>query len=97
MPGTKASSMPEIKQDIVMKRTQRLMALHNKIALENNSKWIGWTGKVLVDEHNFNDIYTARNSSYKHILIQSKERLLGKTVEVKIVRADAHHLFGEIV
>jgi MiaB-like tRNA modifying enzyme len=96
MPGTKASSMPELKQDIIMERTQKLMALHNKIALENNSKWIGWTGKVLVDEHNFDSVYTARNSSYKHILIQSKERLLGKTVNVKIVRADSHHLFGEI-
>lgn len=97
MPGTRASALTELKQDIIMKRTQKLMALHNKIALENNINWIGKEMKVLVDEHNFGNLYTARNSSYKHIIIQSKEKLIGKTVNVKIVRADSHHLFSNII
>jgi MiaB-like tRNA modifying enzyme len=97
MTGTKASALPELSKKVVMERTQRLMALHNKIALENNSKWIGQEMKVLVDEHNFDLVYTARNNSYKHIMIQSKERLLGKNVNIKIVRVDSHHLFGDII
>jgi MiaB-like tRNA modifying enzyme len=97
MPKTKASALPELSKKVVMERTQKLMALHNKIALENNSKWIGWIGKVLVDEHNFNNVFTARNSSYKHILLQSNEKLLGKTVDVKITKADSHHLFGALI
>ena len=97
MPGTKASALPELKQDVVMKRTQTLMALHNKIALENNIAWIGKETKVLVDEFSFGTLYIARNSSYKHIIVQSKERILGKNLNVRIVRADSHHLFGDIV
>ena len=94
MPGTKASALTGLPQKVIMERTQKLMALHKRIALENNSKWIGWTGKALDDENNFGNLYTARDDSYKHIIVQSKERILGKTVEVRIVRADAHHLFG---
>jgi MiaB-like tRNA modifying enzyme len=97
MPGTKASALPELDSKVVIERTQRLMDLHNKIALENNSKWIGRETKVLVDEFSFGTLYIARNSSYKHIIVSSREKILGKNLNVKIVRADSHHLFGEII
>jgi MiaB-like tRNA modifying enzyme len=50
MPGTKASAMPEIKQSIVMKRTEKLMAIHNQIAFEKNKQYIGKELKAFVDQ-----------------------------------------------
>jgi len=96
MPGTKASSLPEIMPSIVMKRAEKLMALHNQIALEKNKSFIGKELNVLVDEHKFSEVYVARDITYRHIILRSKEKILGKSVDVKIIGADSHHLIGEI-
>jgi len=97
MPGTKASALPELKPNIVMKRTEKLMALHNQIAIEKNRQYVGQELKALVDEHKFSEIYVARDLFYNHIILRSKEKILGKSVDVKIIGADAHHLIGEII
>ena len=50
-PGTLASrTMPDnIPEDVKQQRLDRLMALQEEIALENNEKMIGQTVKVLID------------------------------------------------
>jgi len=96
MPKTKAALLKQLKPAIIMGRTQELMKLHNKISLEKNNSWISWTGKVLVDEQKDKNLFIARNLSYKPIIIQSKDNILGKFVNVKITGANSHYLFGEL-
>ena len=49
--GTAAARMkPQIRSDVKQRRADRIMALQQKISLENNQKYIGKTMEVLVEE-----------------------------------------------
>ncbi|MBP5750571.1 MAG: MiaB/RimO family radical SAM methylthiotransferase, partial [Firmicutes bacterium] len=49
--GTAAARMkPQIRSDVKQRRADRIMALQQKISLENNQKYIGRTMEVLVEE-----------------------------------------------
>ena len=49
--GTAAARMkPQIRSDVRQRRADRIMALQQKISLENNQKYIGKTMEVLVEE-----------------------------------------------
>ena len=49
--GTAAANMPhQVRSDVKQRRADRIMALQQKISLENNQKYIGKTLEVLVEE-----------------------------------------------
>lgn len=60
-------------------------------------KYIGWTGKVLIDEKGCGNTWIGRNISYKPIVIESNEKLLGKIVNVEITSVKATYLLGKIL
>ncbi len=97
MPSTKSYFLKQLKPEIVMKRTDRLMKLHNQIALEKNNALVGNTFSVFVDEKSFDDKFIARTPDYRPVIVQSTERILGKNVSVKITKATNHYLIGEIL
>jgi MiaB-like tRNA modifying enzyme len=97
-PKTAAASMqdsvpfPEIKR-----RSTLLNGLASKIAMERNHEWIGWEGKVLIDEvGKVAGSWMGRNFAYKPIVMKSEKNLLGKVVYVKIYEAYATHLEGTL-
>jgi len=85
MPKTKAASMKQLDIKIIQKRSKKLHELVKKISLEDNKKFIGWSGNALVDEKNKDGSFTARNIFYKPVIIDKAE--LGKMVKVKISKA----------
>jgi MiaB-like tRNA modifying enzyme len=93
-PGTDAAKMEQLDRKIVNERSSFLSKVVKKISFENNKKWIGWEGEILVDEIGKNLI--GRNFAYKPIVIASKEKLFGKFVNVKIFDCGSHCLFGSI-
>ena len=95
MPGTRAAEMKLINQKKIMERTDELMKLHNQLSLAINQSFIGKEMKVFVDE-NREGLIVARDSAYRFVILKGDKSLLGKTVNVKIVGADSHHLIGEI-
>lgn len=99
MPGTKAATMKQISNEEKKKRAIELMKLHNKIALENNQKFVGKEMKVLIDAKGFKDSWLARNENYKLVVIKSGflgKDSLGKIVNVFIEKAASHYLFGHL-
>ncbi len=67
-PGTLASKMVKVNDEIISMRSEKLHKLIKKIALEKNSKWQGWKGEILIDDIE-NGILKGRNDYYKSICL----------------------------
>ena len=95
-PGTEAARLRPLPVKIVNERSQMISELVRKISLEKNKTWLGWKGQVLIsDKGKGKGQWIGRNFAYKSILINSKENILGKIINVKIVETTHSHLLGE--
>jgi len=93
-PGTEAALMKnQVHGRITKKRSQILTKEFNKICIERNKKWLGWKGGVLVDEIGQEGSFIGRNYCYKPVVIQSKDNLIGKKVNVRIIKTTNHALY----
>ena len=93
-PGTPAAEMEQIPVAKVKARSKELFDVINKIALQNNKEWIGWTGTVLFDEQT-DDMVRGRNFAYKPVFVDESVKV-GDKVQVTINRATNHGLYGQI-
>jgi threonylcarbamoyladenosine tRNA methylthiotransferase CDKAL1 len=99
-PKTVAARMNEglVDKEETKRRSRVTSELVKRLSAEQNLRWIGWSGEVLVDEKGkFEGSWVGRNFAYKPIVIQSTDNLLGKTLKVKVVEASATYLKGRIV
>lgn len=87
--GTEAAAMPgQIPLEISKRRSKIMTDLSREIQKQNNSSWINWRGRVLLDEK-VKGAIVGRNFAYKPCLIQLplKEGVsidMGAEVEVQI-------------
>jgi threonylcarbamoyladenosine tRNA methylthiotransferase CDKAL1 len=95
-PGTPAEKMEQAPGEIKKSRSKKLSEIMKHIYLENNKKWIGWKGKVLVTEKSKTG-FLGKNFAYKPVQIKSDNNILGKYLNVKIIKATNSALFGEII
>lgn len=100
-PGTVAEQMDgQIHQRISKERSSLLLRIWEKIALEENKKWEGWKGQVLIDEEGIRNDFKnkktiiARNFAYKQIILPANVGSLGEFVSVKITKAKIHYFYG---
>lgn len=93
-PGTEAALLEQIDESEIKRRSKILTETTNQISLENNQRWIGWSGKVLFDEVS-DDGVKGRNFAYKPIFVDEPVKI-GEMKTVKITDASNHSLFGEI-
>jgi len=94
MHGTEASKMKQIPSEIKKERSRKMSELVDKICLEQNKKWVGWSGSVIIDEYKpEKQNWIARNFAYKPIALKGNFRL-GEFTKVKISNADKTHLTG---
>ena len=99
-PKTAASSMEAPVSNLeVKRRSASLASLARRVALEKNSGWVGWSGRVLVDEVGKLGSVVGRNFAYKPVVLRGCEGrgLVGEFVDVKVVGAFQSHLVGEIL
>ncbi len=99
-PKTPAESMPkQVAPSEIKVRSTRLAGLARHIASERNKTWIGWRGKILIDEMVKQGSVVGRNFAYKPVVIRHNDshKMLGKFVTVKVNDAFQSHLLGEIV
>jgi MiaB-like tRNA modifying enzyme len=96
-PGTPAKGMEQLPHGVVKGRSRRISGLARRIAFVRNGGWVGWLGRVLVDEVGSKaGSWVGRNFAYKPVVLKSDEPLLGRFVDVRIVKAHATYLEGEI-
>lgn len=77
----------------VKERTRIAHNLVSRLQLQGYSRWIGWHGKILIDEHIGRDSI-GRNDHYKNIVL--KESIpLGTVVDVEVTEAHKHFLLGK--
>jgi threonylcarbamoyladenosine tRNA methylthiotransferase CDKAL1 len=82
----------EIKQ-----RSTQAAKLAKQVSLEQNLRWVGWIGEMLVDEKGkVAGTWVGRNFAYKPIAVKSSADLLGKTLRVKVLKAFSTHLAATI-
>lgn len=94
-PGTEASEWDQIDVTEIKGRSKKAFDLVNKISLSKNQEWIGWKGKVLINEKTDEGI-KGRNFAYKPIFVKENVEI-GETHTVEITKVSTHTLLGEIV
>src|SRR3989338_8983964 len=93
--GTLSAKMKQLTTEVKKERTRIAAELVNRIRFERNEKWIGWTGKTIIDEYRKDrGNFIARNYAYKPIAVKG-DFPLGQAIGVKIISAEKTCLIGE--
>ncbi len=96
-PKTAAWKMKDrlVDKGEIKRRSTIISEFSKQFSAEQNRRWVGWSGDVLVDEKGkIEDSWVGRNFAYKPIVIKSARNLLGKTLQVTVVEALGTYLKG---
>jgi tRNA-2-methylthio-N6-dimethylallyladenosine synthase len=97
-PGTRAASMPDHQpKGVVQDRFERLVALQERISLENARGRVGETVEVLVEGAGRRGASTQSRTRTNRIVHLAEGLEPGSFVTARISGAAPHHLFGEVV
>ena len=98
--GTRAAKMePVVDRKIKDKRMAELLALQDKISLENNKRYENKTVRVLVDSFEIRDerkVYSSRTLTNKLVYFESDDVNVGDNVDIIIEKACPYHLMGRV-
>ena len=94
---TRAGKLKQLSINIISQRTTELMQAHRQTALENKNKFLNKEIKVFVNKKISNNLFQAREDNYNIVLINSKEKILGKNIKAKIKQIAVHNMLGEII
>jgi tRNA A37 methylthiotransferase MiaB len=87
-PGTLASTLSnKVSTSTKKARSRKLFSVVSNLALETNSHWIGWTGRVIATEGGVKGGLVCRNWAYRRIVIHDSLPL-GEDAEVRILSAN---------
>ena len=98
-PNTPAYNMPAAVPDVVKHlRSAALAEAFQRIATENNARWIGQTETVVIEKSGYRKgTYIARNAAYRPVAIESDTPLQpGERFTVTITDAEPFALIGRI-
>ncbi len=102
-PGTLAAKMKDNVSALEKKRrAKKLNEILQRTALENNKKYLGQTLEILVEGKNKHGDYHGKASSYQTVVIKNlkniknQKDLSGKFLKIKITKARAFGLEGEL-
>jgi len=98
-PNTLAEKMRnKVDAEELGRRSEVMADVARRVSLEKNKAWIGWRGRVLIDERGKKEgSWVGRNYAYKPVVVRCGEDLLGKVLNVHVVDAFRSHLVGEVV
>lgn len=95
-PGTPAAKLKQVDGREAADRCRILMELFNEIGRENNKKWIGWRGKIMITEPGKFNTWVGKNDSYKQIVVKG-DLAIGQEINVEIKDVGSLDLKGEII
>ena len=82
------------------RRVAKLKDTFEQVAINNNKKWLGWEGEVLITEigKEGTNTFVTRNNYYKPILIKIKPNLkIGDIIKVKITDITWYDFRAEVI
>jgi tRNA-2-methylthio-N6-dimethylallyladenosine synthase len=96
-PGTRAAQLTDqIPKDVVQERFDRLVALQERISLEQMTRQVGATAEVLVEGVGRKGNVQGRTRTNKVVHLRG-DLAPGTFLDARIVSAHPHHLVGELV
>jgi threonylcarbamoyladenosine tRNA methylthiotransferase CDKAL1 len=98
-PRTAAAAMRDelVELTEIKRRSTEAAKLVKGSSLERNQRWVGWAGEVLMDEKGkVLGSWIGRNFAYKPVVVKSSENLLGKTLQVEVVKSFSTYLAGTV-
>ncbi|MBI1969426.1 tRNA (N(6)-L-threonylcarbamoyladenosine(37)-C(2))-methylthiotransferase [Candidatus Woesearchaeota archaeon] len=95
-PGTRAAAMKLLQGSETKARSRILTELVEKIGFEKNQRWVGWEGKILIDEGGKNETMVGRNYAYKPVIVKGNYPL-GTRINVRIEKATWYDLRAMMV
>jgi threonylcarbamoyladenosine tRNA methylthiotransferase CDKAL1 len=98
-PRTAAAAMRDelVELTEIKRRSTEAAKLVKGSSLERNQRWVGWAGEVLMDEKGkVPGSWIGRNFAYKPVVVKSSENLLGKTLQVEVVKSFSTYLAGTV-
>jgi len=96
-PKTPAEKLIPIPPEELNRRSKEMSSLSRQVSFDQNKKWVGWTGKVLVDEKGKEGSWMGRNVAYKTVVIKTDENLLGRFVKVNVEKAFSTYLEAKVL
>ncbi len=94
-PNTQASKMKQIPTHVKKERTRKVSEIARELSLQNNKRWVGKTGAVIIDEYNEEKgNFVGRNYAYKPVAVKGKFKL-GDVIAVEITDAISTCLIGK--
>ena len=83
--GTSAARMKgQISSNVLKNRSKDMSLVFRNVAFEQNKKWIGWCGEIVIDEQGKDNVWFGRNFAYKLVAIKGSFSL-GQKVNIKII------------
>lgn len=95
-PHTPAEKMKSLSPHEVKERSKQMAELSRRISLRKNRAWIKWEGTILVDEVGREKSWIGRNFAYKPVVIKAEGLLLGKFLNVRVVKVFPTHLEADV-
>jgi len=93
--GTPAFRMPKLNTKIVQKRSGKLVELQARII--DNKEWLGWKGRIIIDEIGKDNSVVGRNDYYKPVVVKNSNLKVGDESEVKVVRVLQNYLEANLM
>ena len=95
--GTVAAEMDQLSFEERKERSTRLTKICKQIQLEDNKKWVGWTGEIFLAEKGSKGGIQARNLAYRPIIVDAPDSSIGQWAEARITEARDTYFMGEII
>ena len=92
--GTSAKNLKPLANSISKTRTSALVKLQKRVI--SNSEWLGWKGKIIIEEKGKNDSWIGRNDYYRQVIVKGNFTL-GEVIDIKVFNVEQFYLDGEIM
>lgn len=96
-PQTPAARLPnQIPGRDIKRRSRIVKEVFETYSKQNNHRWIGGVGEILLTEKGKENQWIGKNYAYKQVIVEGNYQL-GDRVPVKIVAAGTYDLRGEVL
>jgi len=97
-PGTPASTMAQVPEDVKSDRLQRLQDLINQQQQAFNNASLGQTFDVLMEKSGkYENQFSGKSEYMQTVNIQDASEYIGQIVKAKIIKSSANSLQGELI